>query len=395
LSLSAVERNDSRCDRFESAWLAGDRPRPEEFLAGVKDPEREDLLGKLLRLLAVYLPREQRRRWLGGERVSVREFLREMPELRQASDVVFELICQEVLLREELHDTAARPEDYLDLLSAYEAQLRRFFADRQPSVPPAPGVRPDEPAAPPLERYQVSRFIGRGGMGDVFWVHDPHLGRDLAVKVLRTDRRESHMVYRFLEEARLHSRLQHPGVAPVHDLGEAGDGRPYFTMKLVKGHTLADLLKGRTSPAEDLPRFLSIFAQVCQAVAYAHAQGVLHRDLKPHNVMVGAFGEVQVMDWGLAKDTRRAAPGEAPVAARETAAPEPARGGDGGRGARDTAGRGDGHAGLHGTGAGAGRVAPGERAGRRVRPRCSPVRGTDRTAAVQRPQHGGDKAASP
>jgi serine/threonine-protein kinase len=314
-----VERNDSRCDRFESAWLAGDRPRPAEFLAGVEGPEREDLLGKLLRLLADYLPREQRHRWLAGERVSVREYLREMPELRQVPEVVFGLVCQEVILREELHDAAARAEDYLDLLPGHDAPLRRFFADRQPSPRP-------RPAAPPLDRYQVSDFIGRGGMGDVFWVHDPHLGRDLALKVLRKDRREPHLVRRFLEEARLHSRLQHPGVAPVHDLGEAADGRPYFTMKLVKGHTLAELLTGRAGPAEDLPRFLSIFEQVCQAVAYAHAQGVLHRDLKPHNVMVGAFGEVQVMDWGLAKEMRRAPPSEASAAAREAATTESALG---------------------------------------------------------------------
>src|SRR5262249_36841050 len=85
------------------------------------------------------------------------------------------------------------------------------------------------------------------------------------------------------------------------ELGRAEDGRPFFTMKLVKGETLAKLLKERTSPAQERPRFLKVFEQVCQAVAYAHAKGVLHRDLKPHNVMVGAFGEVQVMDWGLAK----------------------------------------------------------------------------------------------
>src|SRR5205807_2370325 len=79
------------------------------------------------------------------------------------------------------------------------------------------------------------------------------------------------------------------------------DRRPYFTMKLVRGQTLARLLAGRADPAQDLPRFLGVFQQVCQAVAYAHARGVIHRDLKPLNVMVGAFGEVQVMDWGLAK----------------------------------------------------------------------------------------------
>src|SRR5205823_7118004 len=83
------------------------------------------------------------------------------------------------------------------------------------------------------------------------------------------------------------------------------DGRPFFAMKLIKGRTLAEILAARANPSEDLPRFLAVFEQLCQAVGYAHSKGVIHRDLKPLNVMVGAFGEVQVMDWGLAKLLRR------------------------------------------------------------------------------------------
>src|SRR5439155_154859 len=101
-------------------------------------------------------------------------------------------------------------------------------------------------------------------------------------------------------EAQIGGQLQHPGVVPVYDVGRFG-GRPFFTMKLVKGQTLAALLGERGQPADDRPRLLGIALQVCQALAYAHAKGVIHRDLKPANVMVGAFGEVQVMDWGLAK----------------------------------------------------------------------------------------------
>src|SRR5262249_39560431 len=111
----------------------------------------------------------------------------------------------------------------------------------------------------------------------------------------------------FREEAQVGGQLQHPGVVPVYELGRSGDGRPYFTMKLVKGTTLSSLLRERASPTQERPRFLKIFEAVCQAVAYAHSKGVIHRDLKPHNVMVGAFGEVQLMDWGLAKVLKPAA----------------------------------------------------------------------------------------
>jgi serine/threonine-protein kinase len=150
-------------------------------------------------------------------------------------------------------------------------------------------------------RYQLQGEIARGGMGAVLRGRDVDLGRDLAVKVLLekyADRPE--VARRFIEEAQIGGQLQHPGVVPVYDIGRFGE-RPFFTMKLVKGKTLAALLSERSEPTEDRPRLLSIAVQVAQAMAYAHAKGVIHRDLKPANIMVGAFGEVQVMDWGLAK----------------------------------------------------------------------------------------------
>ena len=166
-------------------------------------------------------------------------------------------------------------------------------------------VKPKSDAMPNAglmgDRYQLSGEIARGGMGAVLRGRDVDLGRDLAVKVLLekyADRPE--VARRFIEEAQIGGQLQHPGVVPVYDIGRFGD-RPYFTMKLVKGKTLAALLSERSEPAADRPRLLSIALQVAQTLAYAHAKGVIHRDLKPANIMVGAFGEVQVMDWGLAK----------------------------------------------------------------------------------------------
>jgi serine/threonine-protein kinase len=166
-------------------------------------------------------------------------------------------------------------------------------------------VKPKSDAMPPPEqtgdRYQLTGEIARGGMGAVLRGHDVDLGRDLAVKVLLekyTNRPE--VARRFVEEAQIGGQLQHPGVVPVYDIGCFGD-RPFFTMKLVKGHTLAALLSERADRAADRPRFLDIALKVAQTIAYAHAKGVIHRDLKPANIMVGSFGEVQVMDWGLAK----------------------------------------------------------------------------------------------
>jgi serine/threonine protein kinase/WD40 repeat protein len=151
-------------------------------------------------------------------------------------------------------------------------------------------------------RYRLEGEIARGGMGVILKARDTDLGRELALKVLREAHQEKpEIIHRFIEEAQIGGQLQHPGIAPVYELGQFGDRRPFFTMKLVKGKTLAALLADREDPAEDRARFLDIFKQICQTMAYAHAHGVIHRDLKPANVMVGAFGEVQVMDWGLAK----------------------------------------------------------------------------------------------
>src|SRR5262245_62369325 len=159
-------------------------------------------------------------------------------------------------------------------------------------------VKPSSDAMPPPgqagDRYQLFGEIARGGMGAVLRGRDVDLGRDLAVKVLLpkyADRPE--VVGRFLEEAQIGGQLQHPGVVPVYDIGRFGD-RPFFTMKLVKGHTLAQLLGEREQPTEDRPRLLGIALQVCQAMAYAHAKGVIHRDLKHDNVMVVSFGRVHV-----------------------------------------------------------------------------------------------------
>ena len=151
-------------------------------------------------------------------------------------------------------------------------------------------------------RYEINDQIATGGMGSIHRCHDKQLNRDLAIKVLIDGDEKSEESYqRFYQEAQINGQLQHPGIVPVYEIGSLPDSKPFFAMKLVEGETLKSLLDKRPSADFDRVRFLNIFEQVCQTMAYAHSRKVIHRDLKPANIMVGEFGEVQVMDWGVAK----------------------------------------------------------------------------------------------
>ncbi len=173
-------------------------------------------------------------------------------------------------------------------------------------------------------------LLGAGGMGEVVRVRDHALHRQLAMKILLPDLDgQRAMRDRFIEEAQVTAQLAHPGIPPVHEIGDLDDGRPYFTMKEVRGVTLAQVVdEVQRDPGGAIKwseqRRLEIFQKVCEAVAYAHARGVAHCDLKPHNVMVGAFGEVLVMDWGVARLVSPSASdlGEAPVVTSGLAALE-------------------------------------------------------------------------
>jgi eukaryotic-like serine/threonine-protein kinase len=177
--------------------------------------------------------------------------------------------------------------------------LLQFVIDDSP--PPSVGAEESlEETAYRLHRLDLVGALGQGGMGVVYEAEQPDLDRNVALKVLREEHAgDPDVRRRFVEEARVGGRLQHPGVVSVYSLGELGD-RPFFTMRLVRGRTLAEHLRAGADPAWALGAFL----QVCQAVAYAHDRRVIHRDLKPSNIMVGDFGEVQVVDWGVARRLR-------------------------------------------------------------------------------------------
>lgn len=178
-------------------------------------------------------------------------------------------------------------------------------------------------------RYRMAGEIARGGMGAILEVYDEDLRRRLAMKVILerpqptdgsghggSSRVDPTALARFLEEAQVTGQLDHPGIVPVHELGLDAGGRAYFTMRLVQGRDLESIFELVTRDAEGwtVPRALGVLLKVCEATAYAHAKGVVHRDLKPANVMVGRFGEVYVMDWGLARVRGRHDPAQTSAA---------------------------------------------------------------------------------
>jgi serine/threonine protein kinase len=149
-------------------------------------------------------------------------------------------------------------------------------------------------------RYRLIERVGSGGMGTVYLAEDSVLGRRVALKIIDLPELRADLSARLLREAQILGRLEHPGIVPVHDAGTLADGCVFYAMKFVEGERL-DILAKRIGA---LPDRLRIFQRTCEAVAFAHARGILHRDLKPENVMVGPFGEVLVMDWGVAKILR-------------------------------------------------------------------------------------------
>ena len=170
-------------------------------------------------------------------------------------------------------------------------------------------------------RYLLGPELGRGGMGVVYEVHDTELNRHVALKVVPAwEAADAASLERVRQEARTLAALEHPGIVPVHDIGTLADGRVFYTMKLVRGNRLS--ARRPDGAARSVPEILRLVARICETVEFAHAQGVIHRDLKPENVMLGPFGEVIVLDWGVARvASAQSADGER-VGTRDYMAPE-------------------------------------------------------------------------
>ena len=352
---------NAAAERFEGAWKEGRRPRIEDFLAEAEAPRRAAVLAELLRVecelrrqsgeepksggISPTVPGACRggRRCLrpGDGAASPRSRTRNRPRMSRRPR------------RAPTYPGPRRPgrAGRDDRLGPARPAPRHRAEPETPVVRPSSPEMPDghRPLPAPRARSPAAAWGPSSRAATPTWA-----ATWPSRSCSRSTSDDPELVRRFVEEAQIGGQLQHPGIVPVYELGTFGDRRPFFTMKLVKGRTLAALLAGtRPTPRTTCRGSWAIFEQVCQTLAYAHARGVIHRDLKPSNIMVGAFGEVQVMDWGLAKvlpqggiaDEPRPAPTRRPSAssARCGAARMPTRRRPGSRA---------GHAGLHAAGAG-------------------------------------------
>lgn len=197
-----------------------------------------------------------------------------------------------------------------------------WVSDATVMKPAESAERSSAPQLPP-PGYQFRNLIGRGGMGEVIVAHDQRIGREVAFKRIRDSGASKEKVARFVREARIQARLDHPAIVPVYELGTDEQQNPYFTMKRLAGDTLAVRL-ARAGADEPIAPLLRAFVDVCLAIDFAHARGVIHRDLKPSNIMLGNYGEVYVLDWGIARvlashhDTAVGQEGAEPVEEVET-----------------------------------------------------------------------------
>ena len=312
--------DETRRKQFESGWATG-KPTPiEDFLP---EPESAQYLGTLEELVHVELEFGWRQADAPDARTPrIEHYLERFPRLDQP-DVVLRLLRQEYRVRHRFGD---RPP-----VAEYVSRFPDLVTTgSELGSPPEPADSGTFLSGKHLGRYQLIEEYARGGFGAVWRAKDEKLGREIALKQL-TGRLASLPDFRgrFISEARITARLEHPGIVPVYDLSEVGEDHAYYAMKLVSGATLAEAIEGLHGQtagtgkrAVEERRLLNAFLIVCQTMEYAHARGVVHRDLKPHNIILGDYGETVILDWGLAKGLD--AEGEDPVA-EDAAAPADSR----------------------------------------------------------------------
>ena len=221
----------------------------------------------------------------------------------------------ESIQQEQPEQTEEIQEKNTILHSITDAKRLNETSEMETLIPDSDTILPEKPPVPTskIGRYQDLGLLGRGGMGEVRKIRDETLKRNLAIKIIHpTLLRSKNALNRFIEEAQVGAQLQHPNIVPVHEMGKLPDGRFYFTMKEIKGKEFTELITEvhkestketwkETKDGVTFRQLIQIFQKICETIAYAHTLGVIHRDLKPENVMIGGFGEVLVVDWGIAK----------------------------------------------------------------------------------------------
>jgi tRNA A-37 threonylcarbamoyl transferase component Bud32 len=283
-------RIDAVCDEFEAAWRAGRCPRIEDALDALDGANRTELLRELLGLDLAY-------RRQAGEHPGPEEYQARFPAESLAIAAAFAACTEPSCLgsRKDGTSTEATPgTDRADATTTIVGEATSVGG-----------------------RFRILRFHDRGALGEVYVARDEELRREVALKQIRDEHADdAQRRARFLVEAEITGALEHPGIVPVYGLGRYDNGRPFYAMRLIQGDNFKSAIErfhqagtpalGAGRRALEFRRLLGRFLDVCNAVAYAHSRGVLHRDLKPGNIMLGKFGETLVVDWGLAKTTGRA-----------------------------------------------------------------------------------------
>ena len=230
-----------------------------------------------------------------------------LPSRETAADLGATIDSPSALPDHTASEAAEEPLDQtVDVPATPSGQSQASETDAETGQAPTP-IR--EMASDPATRHTVTRFLAEGGLGKVYVAQDDKLQREVVMKTLKdAGGEDSEARYRFVQEAQVNSQLEHPNIIPIYQAGDGADGQPYYTMKYVRGQQYRDLIQGYHQnrregnvDALELRRLLTLFISTCQAVSYAHNRGVVHRDLKPENIAVGEFGELMVLDWGLAK----------------------------------------------------------------------------------------------